>query len=55
VVAEWKVGDVILDIYEVKHIHDCGGMGRADDLGTTQLKQDELFPIYRHHLALGSQ
>jgi len=27
VAAEWKVGDVILDLYEVKQIHDSGGMG----------------------------
>ena len=27
VAAEWKVGDVILDLYEVKHIHEGGGMG----------------------------
>jgi len=27
VAAQWKVGDVILDIYEVKHIHEGGGMG----------------------------
>lgn len=25
--AEWNVGDVILDLYEVKHIHTGGGMG----------------------------
>lgn len=25
--AEWKVGDVILDLYEVKQIHQSGGMG----------------------------
>ncbi|MBN2560503.1 MAG: protein kinase [Phycisphaerae bacterium] len=25
--AEWNVGDVILDLYEVKHIHQSGGMG----------------------------
>jgi serine/threonine protein kinase len=25
--AEWKVGDVILDLYEVKQIHEGGGMG----------------------------
>jgi WD40 repeat protein/serine/threonine protein kinase len=25
--AEWKVGDVILDTYEVKQIHEGGGMG----------------------------
>ena len=24
---EWNVGDVILDLYEVKHIHKTGGMG----------------------------
>jgi len=24
---EWNVGDVILDLYEVKHIHEGGGMG----------------------------
>ena len=24
---EWKIGDVILDTYEVKHIHEGGGMG----------------------------
>jgi len=27
VALEWKVGDVILDLYEVKHIHEGGGMG----------------------------
>jgi WD40 repeat protein/serine/threonine protein kinase len=27
VAAEWKVGDVILDLYEVKQIHEGGGMG----------------------------
>ena len=27
VVAEWKVGDVILDLYEVRQIHEGGGMG----------------------------
>src|SRR5437762_12840138 len=27
VAAEWKVGDVILDLYEVKEIHYGGGMG----------------------------
>jgi WD40 repeat protein/ankyrin repeat protein/serine/threonine protein kinase len=27
VAAEWKVGDVILDLYEVKHIYEGGGMG----------------------------
>jgi serine/threonine protein kinase len=27
VAAEWKVGDVILDLYEVKQIHESGGMG----------------------------
>jgi WD40 repeat protein/serine/threonine protein kinase len=27
VAAEWKVGDVILDLYEVKEIHEGGGMG----------------------------
>ncbi len=25
--AEWRVGDTILDLYEVKQIHDGGGMG----------------------------
>jgi hypothetical protein len=25
--AEWNVGDVILDLYEVKRIHEGGGMG----------------------------
>ena len=25
--AEWKVGDVILDLYEVKQVHTGGGMG----------------------------
>lgn len=25
--VEWKVGDVILDLYEVKEIHEGGGMG----------------------------
>src|ERR1039457_3016135 len=25
--AEWNVGDVILDLYEVKQIHEGGGMG----------------------------
>jgi serine/threonine protein kinase len=25
--AEWKVGDVILDLYEIKDIHEGGGMG----------------------------
>ena len=25
--AEWKVGDVILDLYKVKYIHEGGGMG----------------------------
>ena len=25
--ADWNVGDVILDLYEVKKIHDGGGMG----------------------------
>jgi len=27
VAAEWKVGDVILDLYEVKHVFEGGGMG----------------------------
>jgi len=27
VAAEWKVGDVILDLYEVKQVHEGGGMG----------------------------
>jgi serine/threonine protein kinase len=27
VAAEWKVGDVILDLYEVRHVHEGGGMG----------------------------
>lgn len=27
VAAEWKTGDVILDMYEVKDIHEGGGMG----------------------------
>ncbi|MGA2986073.1 MAG: protein kinase [Terriglobia bacterium] len=27
VTAEWKVGDVVLDLYEVKQIHEAGGMG----------------------------
>ena len=25
--VEWNIGDVILDLYEVKHIHESGGMG----------------------------
>ena len=25
--AEWKVGDFILDLYEVKQVHEGGGMG----------------------------
>jgi len=27
VAAEWKVGDIILDLYEVRQIHEGGGMG----------------------------
>jgi WD40 repeat protein/serine/threonine protein kinase len=27
VAAEWQVGDVILDLYEVKHVFEGGGMG----------------------------
>jgi hypothetical protein len=27
VAAEWKSGDMILDLYEVKQIHEGGGMG----------------------------
>ena len=27
VADKWSVGDVILDLYEVKHIHEAGGMG----------------------------
>jgi WD40 repeat protein len=27
VTAEWQVGDVILDLYEVKHVFEGGGMG----------------------------
>jgi WD40 repeat protein/serine/threonine protein kinase len=27
VASEWRVGDVILDLYEVKQIHEGGGMG----------------------------
>jgi serine/threonine protein kinase len=30
VAQEWKVGDVILDLYEVKQIHEGGGMGLVD-------------------------
>src|SRR5438067_514842 len=25
--AEWAVGDVILGLYEVRHVHTAGGMG----------------------------
>ena len=25
--VEWDIGDVILDLYEVKHVHEGGGMG----------------------------
>ena len=27
VTSEWKVGEVILDLYEVKHVYEGGGMG----------------------------
>jgi hypothetical protein len=27
VAVEWQVGDVILDLYEVKQVHEGGGMG----------------------------
>ncbi len=36
VAAEWKVGDIILDLYEVKQVHEGGGMGlvyRVDHRG----------------------